>query len=81
MVTDSRIFYTCELTYMVNGKALINRILHLVFVNTVPSWLTVCFILKMVNLFLCKKGGNWGMSEYMLRCRGEEYDLKLETSQ
>ena len=24
----------------------INRILHLVFVNTVPSWLTVCFILK-----------------------------------
>lgn len=23
------------------------------------------------------KGGNWGMSEYMLRCRGEEYDLKI----
>jgi len=23
------------------------------------------------------KGGNWGMSEYMLRARGEEYDLKL----
>lgn len=23
------------------------------------------------------KGGNWGMSEYMLRCRGEEYDTKL----
>ena len=23
------------------------------------------------------KGGNWGMSEYMLRCRGEEYDLKV----
>lgn len=24
------------------------------------------------------KGGNWGMSEYLLRCRGEEYDLKLK---
>lgn len=24
------------------------------------------------------KGGNWGMSEYMLRCRGKEYDLKLK---
>jgi len=24
------------------------------------------------------KGGNWGMSEYMLRCRGEEYDLKVK---
>ncbi len=23
------------------------------------------------------KGGNWGMSEYMLRCRGEEYDTKI----
>ena len=23
------------------------------------------------------KGGNWGMSEYLLRSRGEEYDLKL----
>lgn len=24
------------------------------------------------------KGGNWGMSEYLLRCRGEEYDLKVK---
>ncbi len=24
------------------------------------------------------KGGNWGMSEYMLRCRGSEYDTKLK---
>ncbi|MCX2574118.1 galactose-binding domain-containing protein [Pedobacter sandarakinus] len=24
------------------------------------------------------KGGNWGMSEYMLRCRGSEYDLKVK---
>ncbi len=23
------------------------------------------------------KGGNWGMSEYMLRCRGSEYDTKV----
>lgn len=23
------------------------------------------------------KGGNWGMSEYMLRCRGEEYDTRI----
>ncbi|PUZ25535.1 beta-mannosidase [Chitinophaga parva] len=23
------------------------------------------------------KGGDWGMSEYMLRCRGAEYDLKI----
>ncbi len=23
------------------------------------------------------KGGNWGMSEYLLRCRGKEYDTKV----
>ncbi len=23
------------------------------------------------------KGGNWGMSDYLLRCRGDEYDTKL----
>ncbi|MET0636902.1 MAG: discoidin domain-containing protein [Chitinophagaceae bacterium] len=27
------------------------------------------------RLFL--KGGNWGMSEYMLRCRGAEYDTRV----
>ena len=27
------------------------------------------------------KGGNWGMSEYMLRCRGAEYDLKVHLHQ
>lgn len=24
------------------------------------------------------KGANWGMPEYMLRCRGDEYDLKVD---
>jgi len=24
------------------------------------------------------KGGDWGMSEYMLRCRGDEYDTKIK---
>jgi len=24
------------------------------------------------------RGGNWGMSEYMLRCRGDEYDYKVK---
>lgn len=27
------------------------------------------------------KGANWGMSEYMLRCRGEEYDIKVKLHQ
>lgn len=27
------------------------------------------------------KGGNWGMSEYLLRCRGDEYDTKVKLHQ
>ncbi len=27
------------------------------------------------------KGGNWGMSEYLLRCRNDEYDLKVKLHQ
>src|SRR5581483_585687 len=27
------------------------------------------------------RGGNWGMSEYMLRCRGSEYDVKVKLHQ
>lgn len=70
--------YTCELTYSIDGKIsdkqkitfgireydyeLVKGILHLK-INGEPIYL---------------KGGNWGMSEYMLRCRGEEYDLKVK---
>jgi hypothetical protein len=33
------------------------------------------FYLNGEKIFL--KGGNWGMSEYLLRCRGEEYKTKI----
>lgn len=39
----------------------IGNVLHL-HINGVPVFI---------------KGANWGMSEYMLRCRGEEYDTKI----
>lgn len=35
------------------------------------------FQLKINNKKVFVKGANWGMSEYMLRCRGEEYATKL----
>ena len=69
--------YTCELTYMVNGKAsdkqnitfgireygseLVDGVLHLK-INGEPVYV---------------KGGNWGMSEYLLRCQGKEYETKI----
>jgi len=69
--------YTCELKCYVGDQQsdikditfgikkyeyqLINNVLH--------------FFINGQKLFL--KGGNWGMSEYMLRCRGKEYDTKI----
>lgn len=35
------------------------------------------FHLKINGRRVFVKGANWGMSEYMLRCRGEEYKLKI----
>ena len=69
--------YTCELTVRADGN--------------VSETQTVTFGIKeysydtnggVLHLHINKtpvfvKGGNWGMSEYMLRCRGEEYDTKV----
>jgi hypothetical protein len=70
--------YTCKLNVKLgdevsDGKELkfgikkysydsVGRVLH-VYVNG-------------TKIFL--KGGNWGMAEYMLRCRGAEYDTKVK---
>lgn len=35
------------------------------------------FHIKINNRRVFVKGADWGMSEYMLRCRGEEYKLKI----
>lgn len=69
--------YTCRLSLVVDGKVsdeqtvrfgikrydydTIGNVLHL-FING-------------ARVFV--KGGDWGMSEYMLRCRGNEYDTKV----
>lgn len=70
--------YTCELTCEVDGKTTDKQ--------------TVTFGIREYSYAYDKKGvfqisingervyckgGNWGMSEYMLRCRGAEYDLKV----
>ncbi len=69
--------YTCNLTLSVDGKVssessfkfgvkeysykIENKVFHVLINGT--------------KVFL--KGGNWGMSEYLLRARGSEYDKKI----
>lgn len=69
--------YTCEFTVEVDGK--ISDSQKVTFGIREYSYDTEGGDLHVsINgrrVFL--KGGNWGMSEYMLRCRGEEYETKI----
>mgnify|MGYP003674574033 CR=1 FL=1 len=46
------------------------------FEKNVAGWPVMTFYINGQKLFL--KGGNWGMSEYLLRCYGEEYETKIK---
>ncbi len=69
--------YNCRLTFSADDKVSDSR--DISFGIRQYSYDTEGNVLHVsVNghrIFL--KGGNWGMSEYMLRCRGEEYDTKI----
>ncbi len=67
-----------DLSYSVNGKVSDSK--QIKFGIRKYTYDTIGSVLHIsVNgerIFI--KGGNWGMSEYLLRCRGDEYDLKME---
>lgn len=70
--------YTCNLTYTVDGK--ISDSKQVKFGIKKYTYDTTGGVLHIYingeKIFI--KGGNWGMSEYLLRCRGGEYDLKVK---
>ncbi len=69
--------YTCDFQYIEDGK--ISDQQKETFGIREYSYDSIGGVLNLsINgekVFL--KGGNWGMSEYMLRCRGEEYFTKV----
>lgn len=69
--------YTCDLQFLADQQVSDTR--HITFGVREYAYDSTGGMLNVsVNgerIFL--KGGNWGMSEYMLRCRGDEYDTKL----
>ncbi|WEK34095.1 MAG: discoidin domain-containing protein [Candidatus Pseudobacter hemicellulosilyticus] len=73
--------YSLDLQYSVDGKTVDSR--QIKFGIRKYTYDTIGNVLHIsVNgerIFI--KGGNWGMSEYLLRCRGEEYDLKVSLHQ
>ncbi len=75
--------YTCNLSCSVNGK--ISDTKEIIFgikkyeykmIDNIAGWPVMTFYINGQKLFL--KGGNWGMSEYLLRCHGKEYETKIQ---
>lgn len=74
--------YVCKLTCLVDGVVSDQRDItfgikkyEYDFINNVADWPVMTFFINGRKLFL--KGGNWGMSEYLLRCQGREYETKI----
>lgn len=74
--------YTCKLTCSIDGKVSDEKEItfgikkyEYEMINNIAGWPVMTFYINGQKLFL--KGGNWGMSEYLLRCHGEEYETKI----
>ena len=70
--------YTCSLTYSVDGKVSDRQDITFGIREYGYELVDGVMQFKVNGERVYLKGGNWGMSEYMLRCRGEEYDLKVK---
>ncbi len=70
--------YTCELKCTVNGKTSDSKTIQFGVKKYTYDTLGGVLHISINGERIFVKGGNWGMSEYMLRCRGEEYDLKVK---
>lgn len=69
--------YTCELTCEVDGGVSDRRTIVFGIREYSYDFEKGVFQLSVNGERIYCKGGNWGMSEYLLRCRGAEYDLKI----
>lgn len=73
--------YNCKLSLVVDDE--VSDIQNVKFGIKRYSYDTIGHVLHVaingVKVFI--KGGDWGMSEYLLRCRGKEYDTKVRLHQ
>lgn len=69
--------YNCKLSLLIDDE--VSDVQNVKFGIKRYSYDTIGHVLHVaingVKVFI--KGGDWGMSEYLLRCRGKEYDTKV----
>ncbi|MET4080708.1 hypothetical protein ABIB40_000652 [Pedobacter sp. UYP30] len=75
--------YTCKLTTTVDGQVSDEKEItfgikkyEYRFEKNNVGWPVMTFYINGQKLFI--KGGSWGMSEYLLRCQGKEYETKIK---
>ena len=69
--------YTCELSCEIDGAISDRRTVTFGMREYSYAFVEGVFQLSVNGERIFCKGGNWGMSEWMLRCRDAEYDLKV----
>ena len=69
--------YTCRLAFETDGRQSDARTVTFGIREYGYEWRDGIFRLKINGEPVYVKGGNWGMSEWLLRCRGEEYDTRV----
>lgn len=69
--------YTCRLAFETDGRQSDARTVTFGIREYGYEWHDGIFRLKINGEPVYVKGGNWGMSEWLLRCRGEEYDTRV----
>lgn len=70
--------YNCEFTVTIDGNVSETKTVDFGIKKYTYDTLGGVLHLHINGTPLFIKGANWGMSEYMLRCRGEEYDTKVK---
>ena len=70
--------YTCKLEVSIGGKVSETRDVSFGIKKYTYDKKDNTFHIHVNGVPVFVKGANWGMSEYMLRCRGAEYDTKIQ---
>lgn len=73
--------YTCKLEVSLNGEVSETRDVTFGIKKYTYDKEGNTFHIHINGVPVFVKGANWGMSEYMLRCRGAEYDTKIRLHQ
>ncbi len=70
--------YTCDIRYVVGSDTSDSKRINFGIREYKYDTVGSVFHIYVNGERIYVKGGNWGMSEYLLRCRGDEYDTKVK---